>query len=104
MKLTRTSRYIGTLPLDGSQESTLSVLRNYLVGSDFRLSLHGRGPRKHLRHRYSRSMLQSNLPLWGAESMDIYLRPKAGGFQDNSYTSRTIKKLAVVVLGRNDIV
>jgi hypothetical protein len=90
--------------MDGTQENTLSVLRNYLVGSDFRLSLHGRGPRKHLTaNGYSRSMLQSNLPLKFAKSVDIYLRPKEGGFSDSSYTSRTIKKLAVVVLGRNDI-
>jgi hypothetical protein len=91
----RTSRYIGTLQIDGTQENTLSVLRNYLVGSDFRLSLHGRGPRKHLTaNGYSRSMLQSNLPLKFAKSVDIYLRPKEGGFSDSSFTSQ----LAVVVL------
>jgi len=104
MKSTRTSRYIGTLQMDGTQENTLSVLRNYLKGSDFRLSLHGRGPRKHLRTEgYSRFMLQSNLPLKFAKSVDIYLRAKEGCYSDTSYTSRTIKKLAVVVLGRNDI-
>lgn len=115
MKSTRTPRYIGTLPINGKEYIVLSALREYLKGSDYRLSLHGRGPRKHLCKIYGRSSLRSNLCLGEAKSVDIYLRPKEGEFpynhNPNSGLVRTVakmikqmKQMKEAIEGRNDYV
>jgi hypothetical protein len=104
----RTFTYVTTLDHNSVKgKKLLKTLRKAIKGSIFRLSLMGRGPRKHLRNTYqpkrglwicagptirkvpdSRFTLQSFLPLEFSKKVDVYVRVKDYSRRPLSYTQR----------------
>ena len=75
-----TTSYIGTITKNNPRGIViLKRLRAALKGTNFRLALHGRGSREPMKALgYDAHARQSDLPLYLAEKIDIYIRQKSG--------------------------
>ena len=93
MNQERTGCYVGTVSAKNQAGLQLiDKLRQPLKGTDFRLSLMGRGPRAPFRDENPN--VGSYLPLHQAEKIDIYVRLKSdssGGYQESQFWAKKLR-------------